>query len=140
MGEVRAEPFSKGIQWSLDSMGMTYVAMGVLFLVNPEWIILVTNQVFAGQDWPVVFFPTERFWFSLAVTVPGTRAFLAFTASRRPTEARLCVKVLQISLVLAAILFALQFIFHKHAPLYAIGFFAEAVQVIFYLYLYRKLP
>lgn len=140
MREVRAEHFSKGIQWSLELMGMTYVAMGVLFLVNPDWIILVTNQVFAGQDWPVVFFPTERFWFSLAVTVPGTRAFLAFTASRRPTEARLCIKVLQISLVLAAILFALQFIFRKHAPLYALGFFVEAVQVIFYIYLYRKLP
>jgi hypothetical protein len=121
-------------------MGMTYVAIGVLFLVNPDWIILVTNQVFAGHDWPVVFFPTERFWFALAVTVPGTRAFLAFTASRKAREARLCVKVLQVSLVLAAVFFALQFILGKPAPLYALGFFLEAVQVVFYLYLYRKLP
>jgi len=140
VGEVKTERFSKGTQWSLEWMGMTYVAMGVLFLVNPDWIILVTNQVFASRDWPVVFFPTERFWFSLAVTVPGTRAFLAFTAARRPTEARFCIKVLQVSLVLAAILFALQFVFRKHAPLYVLGFFIEAIQVIFYLYLYRRLP
>jgi hypothetical protein len=138
--EVKTGHFSKGIQWSLELMGMTYVAMGILFLVHPDWIILVTNQVFAGYDWPVVFFPTERFWFALAVTVPGTRAFLAFTAARRPTEARLCIKILQVSLVLAAILFALQFNFRKYAPLYALGFFLEAVQVVFYLYLYQKLP
>jgi hypothetical protein len=121
-------------------MGVVYVAVGVLFLVNPDWIILVTNRLFAGRDWPVVFFPTERFWFALAVTVPGTRAFLAFTASRRPVEARLCINVLQISLVLAALFFALQFILRKHAPLYAIGFFLETAQVVFYYYLYRKLP
>jgi len=87
-------------------------------LLHPDWIILVTNQVFAGYDWPVVFFPTERFWFALAVTVPGTRAFLAFTAARRPTEARLCIKILQVSLVLAAILFAVEafsaFYFPQH--------------------------
>jgi hypothetical protein len=118
---------------------MTYVAVGVLFLVNPDWIILVTNKMFEGRDWPVVFFPTERFWFALAVTVPGTRAFLAFNASRRPAEARLCIRVLQVSLVLAAVFFALQFIFRKHAPLYALGFFLEAVQVAFYYYLYQKL-
>ena len=140
MGQVRTQHFSKGIQWSLEFMGMTYVAIGVLFLVSPDWIILVTNQIFGGGHWPVVFFPTERFWFALAVTVPGTRAFLAFTASRRPTEARLCIKVLGVSLILAAIFFALQFVFRKHAPLYALGFFLEAVQVVFYYHLYRKLP
>lgn len=140
MGEVKAERLSKGIRWSLELMGMTYVAMGALFLVNPDWIILVTNQVFESYGWPVVFFPTERLWLSLAVSVPGTRAFLAFTAARRPTEARLCIKVLQVSLVLAAILFAMQFVFREHAPLYVLGFFLEAVQVIFYLYLYRRVP
>jgi hypothetical protein len=140
VGQIGTEHFSKGVQWSLEFMGMTYVAVGILFLVNPDWIILVTNQIFEGRGWPVVFFPTERFWFALAVTVPGTRAFLAFTASRRPGEARLCVKVLQTSLALAALFFVLQFTFRKHAPLYALAFFLEAVQVVFYCYLYRKLP
>ena len=68
----------------LELMAMVYVAVGVLFLVNPDWLILVVNQVFARYEWPVVFFPTERFWLSLAVSVPGTRAFLAFAAARNP--------------------------------------------------------
>jgi len=138
--EVKTERLSKGVQGSLELMGMTYVAVGVLFLINPDWIILVTNKVFTRQDWPTVFFPTERFWYSLAATVPGTRAFLAFTAARRTTQARLCVMTLQVSLSLAAVLFAWQFIFRRQAPLYAIGFFIEAIQVVFYLFLYRKLP
>jgi len=121
-------------------MAMTYVAVAVTFLVDADWPILIINKAFARYDWPMVFFPTEKFWFSLAVSVPGTRAFLAFAAARRPAEARLYVQVLQVSLLLAAALFAWQFIFHKHAPLYALGFFVEFIQVVFYLFLYRKLP
>jgi hypothetical protein len=121
-------------------MAMIYVAVAVLFVVNPDWLILFVNKVFARYDCPVVFFPTERFWFSLAVTVPGTRAFLAFSAARKPTAARLYVKVLQVSLLLAAALFAWQFVFHKHAPLYVLGFFIEFVQVVFYLFLCRWCP
>jgi hypothetical protein len=130
----------KGIQWSLEFMGMVYVAVMFLFLVSPDWPILMINKMAAGFDWPVVMFPTERFWLSLAVTVPGTRAFLAFSAARRPIEARLCVKVLQVSLVLAGLMFAWQFVFNKHSPLYVIGFFTEAVQVAFYFFLGRRLP
>jgi hypothetical protein len=121
-------------------MAMIYVAVAVLFLVNPDWLILVTNEAFSHYDWPVVFFPTERFWLCLAVSVPGTRAFLAFSAARRPNEARFCANVLQVSLLLAAALFAWQFIFHKHAPLYVLGFFVELIQVIFYMILLRRLP
>jgi hypothetical protein len=121
-------------------MAMVYVAVAVLFIVNPDWPILMVNKAFAHLDWPMAFFPTERFWYSLAVSVPGTRAFLAFTAARRPAEARLCVRVLQVSLVLAAIFFARQFLFYRHAPIYALGFFTEVIQVVFYHFLYRKLP
>jgi hypothetical protein len=124
----------------LELMAMVYVAVGVLFLVNPDWLILVVNQVFARYEWPVVFFPTERFWLSLAVSVPGTRAFLAFAAARNPVQARLYVQVLQVSLLLAAALFAWQFIIRKHAPIYVLGFFVEFGQVVFYHFLGRKLP
>ena len=120
-------------------MAMIYVAVTVLFLVNPDWPILFVNKAFARYDWPMVFFPTERFWFSLAVSVPGTRAFLAFAAARKPAEAHLYVKVLQISLLLAGALFAWQFVFHKHAPLYAIAFLIEFVQVVFYLFLSSRM-
>lgn len=140
MTEVKTESLPKGVQWTLELMAMTYVAVGVLFLVNPDWIILVVNKAFARFDWPMVFFPTERFWFSLAVSVPGTRAFLAFSAARRPAAARLCVTVLQISLLLAAVLFAWQFVIYKHAPLYVLGFFVELIQVVFYHFLRRWLP
>ena len=119
---------------------MVYVAVAVLFVVNPDWPILMVNKAFARFDWPMVFFPTEKFWYSLAVSVPGTRAFLAFAAARRPAEARLCVRVLQVSLALAAILFAGHFLFYRHAALYALGFLIESIQVLFYLFLCRKLP
>ena len=121
-------------------MAVIYVAVMVLFLVNPDWTILFVNKAFARYDWPMVFFPTEKFWFSLAVSVPATRAFLAFSAAQRPADVRLYVKVLQISLVVAGALFAWQFVFHKHAPLYALGCLIEFMQVIFYLLLYKKLP
>jgi hypothetical protein len=121
-------------------MAVIYVAVTVLFLVNPDWPILFVNKVFARYDWPMVFFPTEKFWYSLAVSVPGTRAFLAFSAAQRPAESRPYVRVLQISLLLAAALFAWQFIFYKHAALYALGFFIECIQVVFFLFLCQKLP
>ncbi len=137
---MKKEFLPTGVQWSFELLGMIYVAVAVLFVVNPDWLILFVNKHFARYDWPVVFFPTERFWFSLAVTVPGTRAFLSFSAARKPTAARLYVKVLHVSLLLAAALFAWQFVFHQHAPLYVLGFLIEFVQVVFYLFLSRWCP
>lgn len=134
------EILSKGVQWSLEVMATIYVAVAVLFIVNPHWVILVANQAFARYDWPVVLFPTEKFWFCLGASVPATKACLAFAAARRPTEARLCVKVLQISIFLTGALFGWQFLFHKHAALYALGFLAECIQVAFYQVLTRKIP
>ncbi len=106
MRELKTAPLPKLVQWTFELMAMVYVAVAVLFLVNPDWIILVVNKAFARYDWPMVFFPTERFWFSLAVSVPGTRAFLAFSAARKPTAPRLYVTVLQISLLLTSSLSA----------------------------------
>lgn len=140
MKELKAASLSKGVEWSLEVMGVIYVAVAVLFLVNPNWLILVVNKGFARYDWPMVFFPTEKFWFSLAVSVPGTRAYLALAAARKAAAARLYVNVLQISLVLAAVMFAWQFLFYKHAALYALGFLTEVAQGVFYLFLNRKLP
>ncbi len=130
----------RGAQWSLEAMGTVYVAVAVLFVVNPDWVILVVNEAFARYDWPMVFFPTERFWFSLGASVPATRAFLAFNAARKPANARFCVKVLQVSLVVTGALFAWQFFFRKHAALYALGCLAEFMQVFFYQALSREIP
>lgn len=127
-------------RWVFDVMTVIYIATTALFLVNPNWVILVANKMFSHYGWPMVFFPTEKFWLSVAVSVPGTRAFLAFSASRRPAYAPLCVTVLQVSATIAGIMFALHFVFYKHAPLYAIGFFVELLQVFLYVYLKRKLP
>ena len=140
MTQLHSKRLSKGAQWSLEFMAVVYVAVMAIFLVNPDLPILTINKAFASYDWPVVFFPTEKFWFSLAASVPGTRAFLAFSAARRPSGARLCINILNVSLLLAAALFAWQFIFHKHAPLYLIGFFTEFIQVVFYSFLCKKLP
>lgn len=140
MSESKAAALPRGVQWTFELMAMIYLAVMVLFLVNPDWIILWTNKLFDRFDWPAVFFPTERFWFSLAVSVPGTRAFLAFAAARKPTLARFCVTVLQISLLLAATLFAWQFVFHKHAPLYLLGVVVQASEMALYAFLCRWLP
>ena len=140
MTALKTASLSKGVEWSLEVMGIVYVAVAVFFLVNPNWLILVVNKGFARYDWPMVFFPTEKFWFSLAVSVPGTRAYLALAAARKAAAARLYVNVLQISLILAAVLFAWQFLFYKHAALYALGFLTEVAQGVFYLFLNRKLP
>lgn len=121
-------------------MAIIYLAVMVLFLVNRDWLILTVNKAFLRYDWPMVFFPTERFWFSLAVSVPGTRAFLAFAAARNPADVRLYARILQVSLLLVAALFAWQFIFYKHAPLYVLGFFIELTQVALYFVLCRRLP
>ena len=121
-------------------MAMIYVATATVFLISPDWPILMVNQAFAPHDWPVVFFPTERFWLSIAVAVPGTRAFVAFSAARNPGRARFCLQVLQISLLIPGALFAWQFVFSKHAPLYAIGCLVEIVQVITYFFIGKKLP
>ena len=130
----------KVVRWSFELMAIIYVAVTVVFLVDADWPILVVNKAFARYDWPTEFFPTEKFWFSLAVSVPGTRAYLAFTAARRPAETRLYAKILQISFVLTAALFAWQFLFYKHATLYALGFVIEFTQAVFYLLLTQKLP
>ena len=140
MTALKTASLSKGAEWSLEVMGVIYVAVAVLFLVNPNWLILVVNKGFARYDWPMVFFPTEKFWFSLAVSVPGTRAYLALAAARKAAAARLYVNALQVSLILAAVMFAWQFLFYKHAALYALGFLTELAQGVFYLFLKRKLP
>jgi hypothetical protein len=140
MRKTGKELLPKAARWSLEVMAMIYVAVAALFVVNPNWPILVVNKAFIRYNWPMVFFPTEKFWFSLAVSVPGTRAFLAFAAARRAAETRLYVRVLQVSLLLTAILFAWQFVFYKHAPLYALGFLMESIQIVFFLLLSRKLP
>jgi hypothetical protein len=140
MKELKAASLSRGVEWSLEVMGVIYVAVAVLFLVNPNWVILVVNKGFARYDWPMVFFPTEKFWFSLAVSVPGTRAYLALAAARKAAAARLYVNVLQVSLILTAVMFAWQFLFYKHAALYALGFLTEVAQGVFYLFLNPKLP
>ena len=46
MKEADKEPLSKGVQWSLEVMAIIYVAVAVLFVVNPDWPILVTNKAF----------------------------------------------------------------------------------------------
>lgn len=137
---MKTAPLPRGVRWSFEFMAVTYVAVMVLFLVNPDWPILFVNKAFARYDWPVVFFPTEKFWFSLAVSVPATRAFLAFSAAQNPGEVRVYLKVLQISLAVTGGLFAWQFIFHKHAPLHALGCLIEFLQVVFYIVLSKKLP
>ncbi len=128
------------IRLALETMAIAYVAAAFLFLINPDALILFTNMAFSNYGWPMVFFPTERFWYALAFSVPATRAFLAFTASRKPREARLCVRALQISLVVPGLMFFYQFVFHKQAPLYALGCIVELVQVGFYSFLTRRLP
>ena len=81
MSQTTSKLLSQQIQWTFDVMAVIYIATAALFLVNPNWPILVVNKAFSHYSWPMVFFPTEKFWLSLAVSVPGTRAFLAFTAS-----------------------------------------------------------
>jgi len=134
------ESIAGWIRIALDMMAIGYVAAAFLFLINPDALILFTNTAFSNYGWPVVFFPTERFWYALAFSVPATRAFLAFTASRRPREARLCIGILQISLLVAGLMFFYQFVLHKRAPLYALGCIVELVQVGFYFFLARRLP
>jgi hypothetical protein len=128
------------IRLALETMAIAYVAAAFLFLINPDALILFTNTAFSKYGWPMVFFPTERFWFALAFSVPATRAFLAFTASRRPREARLCIRALQISLVVAGLMFFYLFVLHEQAPLYALGCVFELVQAGFYCFLARRLP
>ena len=120
-------------------MGIVYVAVAVLFLISPESIILWVNTAFSGFNCPMVFFPTERFWYALAWSVPGTRAFLAFSAARRPGEARFFLWPLQLSLLIAGAMFAYLFLFYRHAALYALGSIVELSQVVFYYVLGRKL-
>jgi hypothetical protein len=134
------EPIAGWIRIALDVMAIGYVAAAFLFLIHPDALILFTNTAFLKYGWPMVFFPTERFWYALAFSVPATRAFLAFTASRRPREARLCIGILRISLMFAGLMFFYQFVLQKRAPLYALGCVVELAQVGFYSFLARRLP
>ena len=130
----------RGVRWLLESMAIIYVAATVFFLLDPDRPILLVNQAFASFGWPMEFFPTEKFWFSMAVSVPGTRAFLAFSAAQKASRARTYVNILQVSLLLTAALFAWQFVFYKRAALYALGFSIELLQVAFYALVTRGLP
>jgi len=138
--QVHTDGVAKWIPVSLEVMGVVYVAMAFLFLMSPDSIILWANKAFSRTQWPVVFFPTERFWYALAWSVPGTRAFLVFAAARRPHEGKFFLWPLQISLLIAGAMFAFQFFFRRHAPLYALGCVVELGQVIFFSFLGRKLP
>ena len=138
MADSKTAAFSKSVQWAFELMAMIYIATAVAFLINPDWPILMVNKMFVRYEWPMVFFPTERFWLSIAVGVPATRAFVAFSAARNPARAEFCVQVIQISLLVPAAVFAWQFVFSKHAPLYAISVLVEMVQVFFFVILRKK--
>jgi hypothetical protein len=140
MTDSKTAAFPKSVQWAFELMAIIYVAAAVTFLVNPDLPILVINKAFVGYEWPMVFFPTERFWLSIAAGVPATRAYVAFCAARNPARAHFSIQVLQVSLLVPAALFAWQFVFSQHAPLYVIGAIVETVQVAFYAFLSRKLP
>jgi hypothetical protein len=139
MTNSKTAAFPKSVRWAFEFMAIIYIATAVAFLVNPDWPILMVNKMFLRYEWPMVFFPTERFWLSIAVGVPATRAFVSFSAARNPARAEFCVQVIEISLLVPAAVFAWQFVFFKHAPLYVIGVFVEMVQVFVYLILKRKL-
>lgn len=120
-------------------LGATYLAVMIVFAANPDLPISCSNSISGRFGWPVVPLCGERFWFSLALGVPGIRAVLAFAAARYPEHEEVFIYILQASLTIAAIFFAIEFFFHKQALLYAIGFVTEVVQIIFYFFLSRLL-
>ena len=120
-------------------LGAMYIGVMILFAVSPDLPISFSNSISRQFDWPVLSPMGERFWFSLALTVPGVRAVLAFAAARYPVHARLFVSVLQASLIIAAISFAFHFILYQRALLYAVGFATELIQIVFYYFLMSHL-
>ena len=120
-------------------LGVMYVGVMILFAVSPDLPISFSNSISRQFDWPVLPTVGERFWFSLALSVPGVRAILAFAAVRYPVHARLFVCLLQTSLIIAAISFAFHFIFYRRAVLYAVGFATELIQIVFYYFLMSRL-
>jgi hypothetical protein len=139
MADSTTAALPKSARWAFELMAMIYIATAVAFLVNPDGPILMVNKIFVPYEWPMVFFPTERFWLSIAVGVPATRAFVALSAARNPARAEFCIQVIQISLLVPAAVFAWQFVFSKHAPLYVIGVLVEMMQVLFYGLLKRRI-
>jgi hypothetical protein len=121
------------------SLGAIYIGVMILFAVSPDLPILFSNNISRQFNWPVLSPVGERFWFSIALSVPGVRALLAFAAARHPVYARLFVNILQASLIIAAIAFAFHFIFYRHALLYAVGFATELIQIVFYYFLMSRL-
>ncbi|MFH1672659.1 MAG: hypothetical protein ABIF87_04465 [Pseudomonadota bacterium] len=116
-----------------------YVGVMMLFAVSPDLPISFSNSVSGRFGWSVLPSVGERFWFSLALTVPGMRAVLAFTAARYPVYERVFINLLQASLIIAAASFAFHFIFYERALLYAIGFGTEIIQIVFYCFLMSRL-
>ena len=120
-------------------LGAMYVGVMIFFTVSPDLPISFSNSISRQFDWPLLPPVRERFWFSLALSVPGIRAILAFAAMRYPVHARLFVSILQASLIIAAISFAFHFIFYQHAVLYVVGFATELIQIVFYYFLISRL-
>lgn len=120
-------------------LGVMYVGVMLLFAVSPDLPISLSNSVSIHFDLPVVPSVGERFWFSLALSVPGIRAVFAFGALRYPIYERVFIGLLQVSLIIAAASFAFHFIFYKRALLYAIGFATELIQIVFYGFLMSRL-
>lgn len=129
----------QGVQRLFNCLGVMYVGVMILFAVSPDLSISLSNSLSGRFDWPIVPSVGERFWFSLALSVPGIRAVFAFGAARYPIYERVFIGLLQASLIIAAVSFALHFIFYKRALLYAIGFGTELMQIVFYYFLMSRL-
>jgi len=63
MRKTEKELLPKAARWSLEVMAMIYVAVAALFVVNPNWPILVVNKAFIRYNWPMVFSPPKSFGF-----------------------------------------------------------------------------
>lgn len=120
-------------------LGVGYVGVMISFAISPDLPISLSNRISGQFGWPILPLVEGRFWFSLALSVPGLRAILAFAAGRYPVHAKLFVSILQASLMIAAISFGVHFIFYQHAVLYAVGFATELIQIIFYYFLLSRL-
>ncbi len=135
VSEVFNRVRGQGLERLFGCLGGMYVGVMILFAVAPDMPISFSNSVSGHFGWPVLPPVGERFWFSLALSVPGIRAALAFAAARYPVHARVFINLLQTSLVIVAISCAAHFICHQHAVLYAVGFITEVIQIIFYYFL-----
>jgi hypothetical protein len=129
----------QGSQRLFGCLGVMYVGVIMLFAVSPDLPISFSNSVSRHLNWPVLPSVGERFWSSLALSVPGIRAVFAFGAARYPIYERVFIGLLQASLIIAAASFAFHFIFYERALLYAIGFGTELIQIVFYYFLMSRL-